>query len=257
MLKEERLKKIISCLQKNGSVENASLMSELGVSDMTIRRDLSELESLNVLYRIHGGALLKETSTENSDMSMAERASHYTVEKDMIARESVKLLDGCRFVYLDSGTTIESFARQITQKGNITLITNALNVASQLLKGSLPIIMIGGEILPNTWGSLGPIAEAQLASLPVDAAFMACNAVSKDGDILIADSIRCGIKQQAMKVATKKYLLLDSSKFYQNSLISFAKISDFDAVITDYKLEDSLKEHFASMTKNFIVAQPR
>ena len=278
MNREERLAAILEMLRPAEAVQSKELMDRFGVSDMTIRRDLSELASQGKVIRTHGGAILvgpEEESRQKGEMAKAvpltqenpregnkslepaymARVSAHHERKEQIARTCLELLKHKKYVYLDSGSTTYSIAQLATPKLGCIFLTNGINIATALLSSEYPLVIsIGGEIHLNTWATRGPFAESQIRQFHADVAFIGCNAISPEGDVMIGNMTESGLKRAIMEISNEVYLVADSSKFETFSLTSYASVRDFDGIVTDEGLSLENREKITSVGGKLLIA---
>ena len=258
--KDQRLDTILELLSHEGKVQIHDLVRRFKVTDMTIRRDFDCLVEKGKIVRTHGGAVLAEQEDAQGTLKleppyvtrMAEQAS----SKQAIAQTASRMIQPKQFVFLDSGTTTFSLAKSVSQDIHCTFITNGVNLAATLLTHQCPsVIIIGGEVDLNTWSSRGTLAEAQINNFHADIAFLACNAISPDGNVMIGNLTELGLKQKIMSVSDKIYLLADSSKFDSHSLTTYASVRDFDGIITDSAIPEKIQAHIKKLGGNLILAE--
>ena len=242
MLKEKRLQMILEILGRDGEVQCNNLCKLFGVTDMTIRRDLDTLAKSNFIIRTHGGAVLNP-SQKLKEPPYGSRLTEHIPSKEKLAIKALELISSGQRIFLDSGTTTLYLAQNLPSSFHNTVLTNGLNIGSELISHqNLSTIIIGGDLDPNTFATRGILAEKSLGEFRIDVAFLGCNAISPEGEVLVGNVTEIGLKKQAMKISQKIYLLVDSSKFNDYSLISYAFVSDFDGIITDDSLEPETKD---------------
>ena len=246
--KDQRLDTILELLSHEGKVQIHDLVRRFKVTDMTIRRDFDCLVEKGKIVRTQGTLKLEPPYVTR----MAEQAS----SKQAIAQTASRMIQPKQFVFLDSGTTTFSLAKSVSQDIPCTFITNGVNLAATLLTHQCPsVIIIGGEVDLNTWSSRGTLAEAQINNFHADIAFLACNAISPDGNVMIGNLTELGLKQKIMSVSDKIYLLADSSKFDSHSLTTYASVRDFDGIITDSAIPEKIQAHIKKLGGNLILAE--
>lgn len=254
MLKEKRLQMIMGLLKQEGEVQSSNLCKMFGVTDMTIRRDLDTLASEEGVVRTHGGAIYNGEG-KLLEPSYATRATSQLSAKESIARKALKFFTHGMYVFLDSGTTTLHLAKQLSGTSGNTFITNGLNIASELITcRNLSVILIGGDLHSNSLATRGTAAERQLSDFRFDIAFLGCNAISPEGDVLVGNLTETGIKRQALKIAHKVYLLADSSKFDQYSLVSYASVKDFNGIITDNNIKKETEKRIIENGGKLIIS---
>lgn len=255
MLKEKRIMQIMNMLKKNGEVEIGVLCRMFNVTEMTIRRDLDNLTKDGKVIRTHGGAMLA-----NQDMLIEapfdRRIVANNTQKEKIAKKALEFVTSGKTIFIDSGTTGYIMARNVPNSLHIIALTNAINIASELIsREHISVVMIGGELMKNTLSCRGTIAEETLEKFRVDIAFLGTNAISENGEMYIGSVTETGFKKKVINAAAKKYVLVDSSKINNVSLCKFADVTDVDCIITD---DGITKEQYDNLTKrgaNIIVVE--
>lgn len=238
MNKEERLNSIAKLVDQKGIVRVTEIVDSLNVSDMTVRRDLSELEEQGVLTRIHGGARSKNIF-KYKELSHDDKHLLNMSEKKEIAVKAASLIEEGDTIFLGPGTTVELLAEEISNK-SLRVITNCwpvFNIVSRKKSDTLKVYLLGGEMREVTQSFVGETTNMILKKMHFSKMFFGGNAVK--GDEVMTSSFEEGYTQQlAMNHSLEKYLLLDSSKIGKEDFSSFANLSDITAVITNKDLED-------------------
>lgn len=242
MLKKERLLTIVNMVNNEGIVTVNDFMTKLNVSDMTIRRDLDELEKNGKIIRIHGGAQSISYSLDQ-ELSHSEKQSVQIDEKKKIAKAAAELINDGDTVFLGPGTTIELLAKFLLNKP-IRIITNNYPVFSILSEASVPdILLIGGDYRRNTGAFVGALANDTLRKLKFTKAFISSNGVHNNQ--ISTYSIEEGEAQQiALNNSFQKYLLVDNKKFNRDDFYVYYDLHDFDYLITDNKLSKETYNHY-------------
>lgn len=243
MLKKERLVTIVDLVNKKGIVTVSDIINQLNVSDMTVRRDLDELEKAGKLLRIHGGAQ-SLTYTLTQELSHIEKSTVQTTEKQQIAYYASQLVEEGDTIFLGPGTTIELLAHYLIEK-KIRIITNNYPVFEILSQAETPeLILIGGDYRKNTGAFVGPIVNDNLRKLKFTRTFISSNGVHNEA--ISTYSIEEGEAQSiALNNSRQKYLLVDNKKFNRDDFYVFYNLHDFDSLITDNQISDELKSHYS------------
>lgn len=257
MLKEKRLHKIQNLLIANGSVETAQLSRTFDVTEMTIRRDLETLINGNAkIVRTHGGAMMA-TSGDQGELPYERRMNECGESKYAIAKKAMSFIKHGQVLFIDSGTTTLHLARQISNEVNNTVITNGINIATELLtRDWINVILIGGDLRRNTHSTRGPLAEEQMRNFKVDIAFIGANSIGNNGNIYLANTSEIGFKKSVLYAAREVYVLVDSSKFNKYSLISCANSLEVTGIITDYRLPEDITSVLEEQGIPLIIAPP-
>ncbi|HEY8421787.1 MAG TPA: DeoR/GlpR family DNA-binding transcription regulator [Thermoclostridium sp.] len=240
-MNNERQEKILSILNEKGEIQISELKDIFPeVSAMTLRRDLSYLESKGLLIRTHGGAVnvKKFTSIYGEEDAYSLRAAENVDEKMLIAEKAIQFLDRGRSIYLDAGSTIMYFSRLIPDD-NFSIITSGIITALELTKKSkITIYHTGGQLNNSTLSSSGPTAISMLDIFNIDIAFMAASGFSPENGFTVSNFFECELKKTVIKKAKKVIMLADSSKFNKVMAFTFGHLSDLDVLISDDKIPE-------------------
>ena len=231
MLKEERLNAIVSLVDQKGAIKVTEIMERLNVSDMTVRRDLTELEAAGRLKRVHGGASSLNTYRPH-ELSHADKQIINSVEKKEIVQKALSLIHEEETIFLGPGTTIELLAEAMEFK-HLRVVTNCLPVFETLSKkkNALTIYLVGGEMRILTKSFFGEIANKALEEMHFHKAFFSCNAL-KDNKIMTATIEEGQTQAIALDNSIEKYLLMDTSKVEKQDFYSFYQLEEVTAVVT-------------------------
>ena len=232
MLKKERLVKIAHKVNQNGIITIQEIMDELGVSDMTARRDLDELEKSGKLLRVHGGAQSLSFSMDH-ELSHIEKSSVQIEEKKRIAHKAATLISEGESIFLGPGTTIQFLAEQLTGR-NIRVITNSLAVFNILVNHAPTEVILT---------FVGPITNLVLGKSKYNKAFISCNGIYNSS--ITTYSLEEGESQQiALDNSKNKYLLADNKKFNRADFYIYYDLFNFDTLITDNTIDDEVLSHY-------------
>ena len=239
MLKTERKQLILEELQEHHVVSLEKLVSLLETSESTVRRDLDELEAENKLRRIHGGAELPHSLQQEE--SIQEKSVKNLQEKKLLAHKAVSLIKEKDVIFIDAGTTTAFLIKELSNK-DITVVTNSIHHAVQLVEKQIPTVMVGGSVKMTTDASIGGVALNQINQLHFDRAFIGMNGVDENY-YTTPDMEEGAIKRAIIDNAKQTYVLGDASKVGQTC---FAKVAPLKraVVITSkgQKMVEALKE---------------
>ena len=255
MRKEDRLAAIVEKLREDGFIKNNELSKLFGTSEMTIWRDIDELEKAGVLKRVFGGAVdIKASSYTESHVN--ERVFENTSAKEKIARYAVSMVKTNDRVFIDSGSTGYIIAKYLAKENKrLFCSTNTINTAAELCNNpAIKTVMIGGELKGNSMCSIGPVAESQLKNYKFSYSFVACNAIDDNGRVMVLDISERSIKHSIIDVSEKCYLICDSSKISCTSMIEFATVDEFTGIIVDSGISERQKHLLESKGATIIVA---
>ena len=226
---KERHKEILEILYRNGRASVAELTRALFVSEMTVRRDLIEMERGGFLRRYRGGAVLKINMGE---MPIGERLLLDRREKEELAKKCTEYLSDNATVFIDSSSTCQYILPYLSQYENITVVTNSVSALLTLGKLHVFTILVGGEYYEQDMCTVGSLAERYVSNLNVDVAFYTTSAISDDGVISDFDLKQTMIRSYMMKNASKNVFLFEKEKFGKKHLYTLCRAEDATAVLT-------------------------
>lgn len=240
MYKNNRLKQIQSFLELHGSVDISALSRELGVSEMTIRRDLSILVSRGTAVRTHGGAILPR-ERYLGDVYMDSRSQINVAEKKAIAKAAIAELQPGDSVYIDDGSTVADMTQFIPHNIQLRVTTTSMSAALEFNKfPNIDVIAIGGRVSKTTKSAAGPIALELLQSMYFKTAFIGVPYITVDGIITSNAIDEIHLKKAAIAQSQRSILLMDSSKIHKEPInIKLASLDDFQMVITDSRADSN------------------
>lgn len=231
MALNERQNAILSALKEHKSLRVNKLSKMLYVSEATIRRDLTEMESMGLIERSHGGAILPENSSE---ISIFFRMEKNPKEKERVATKALLHIPFFKTVFIDSSSTALALAERMDLNYK-TVITNNLQTAIQLSKKpNISLILLGGTVHFNTNSTTGSWTTRQMDDFNFDLMLTSCASVI-DGGAYERSLDGRELKQMAFKKSKRRILLVDHTKFNEQGTYCTAKLKDYDVVITDCK----------------------
>lgn len=237
---EERKDKILELLQDTEKVTVAQLCELFGISPVTVRGDLRDLENENLLRRTHGGAI--RMSNSSYELAPSKREENLDSKK-AIAAIAVDMISDGDTIILDTGTSCMELAKLLGGKRNLRVVTNDLKIALLLDQyEEITQYFIGGIIRKHFNCTVGNFGSEPFGHLVVDKAFMGVNSLSLSRGAMTPDIAQAEIKKTMLNVADKVILLCSSSKIGQNSFVTFASLSKIDTLITDKGLGTKMRE---------------
>ncbi|MHB8629037.1 MAG: substrate-binding domain-containing protein [Aggregatilineales bacterium] len=233
---QTRRRKILEMLHSQGFCSVVSLAETLGVSEVTIRNDLSALEQDNKASRIHGGAVLTNQPRSQSFLS---RAHVNEDKKRWIARHAADLVEDFDSIILDASTTAYHMAEYLAPRQGLTVFTNGVEVAYRLAQNPTnKVVLTGGLLRLHTDSVGGQFGESLLGSVKVRKAFLSGTGWSSSLELMDDDLFEVQIKKAMVSHADSVIVLMDSTKFDKQGLASFAHIDQVDRVLTDDQIKD-------------------
>ncbi len=235
MLTEKRFEEIVNLVNEKGNVTVQELKDIFQISESTIRRDLTVLHENGKLIKVFGGAIALENSIFTRDIRVDERKQLNREEKIKIAQYAASLIREDDFVYIDAGTTTEYMIPYI-DKLQATFVTNGVSHAQRLAAAGLHVILIGGELKESTEAVVGSTAIVNVQKYHFTKGFWGTNGISRKSGFTTPDFDEAMVKQVSMENTSQRYILCDSSKFNQESAVTFANLES--AIIITDKAED-------------------
>lgn len=238
MIAVERHNRIVELVNRNGSMSLADLANEIGTSELTIRRDLVQLHQEGHIRKVRGGATrITKTEFVMSDQSLSGRQELHMDEKRLIGAYAATLIGPNDFVFIDAGTTTECLVDAITET-QATYLTSSLPLAQKLLAKGCRVLLPGGEVKQTTEALIGAETVNLIRRYHFTIGFWGTNGADLETGFTTPEFGEAAVKQIAMEQTVHPYVLADSSKFSQVSLITFAEFSRAQ-VLTDKLVDKS------------------
>ncbi len=234
---KERHTEILRILQRLKSVSVQTLTERLGVSEVTIRKDLSLLEEQGRLSRTHGGAVLSE-DTERL-RPIPERRRENTRLKEAIASRARELVREDDTIYLDAGSTCAALAREIGRM-SLRVVTNSIDVILALADAPhVSLVAIGGSFRAEAGSFIGPLAVQALRNFQIGTCFLGATGISRDGRFSSQNLIEAQLKRTAIECSRRCVVLADHTKYGVSAFSVFATAERVDVLVTDRHFADA------------------
>jgi DeoR/GlpR family transcriptional regulator of sugar metabolism len=237
VFQEERLDKILALLERENRLVTKDLPGLLNTTSVTIRKDLAYLEQQGLLKRTHGGAI--RTKKLYPGLALNEKEKINLEEKRRIAKKAASLILKGDTIILDSGSTTSLIAKEIKHLQGITVITNAMNIANELMESDIEVVLIGGSLLKKTSTLVGPLADAALRKVTADKLFMGVDGVDFEIGLTTPNIQEAETSRVMMNISGEVIVVVDSSKFGRRSLGVISRVSEIDRMITTRELTES------------------
>jgi DeoR/GlpR family transcriptional regulator of sugar metabolism len=253
MMPNQRRDKILELLKEDGSAKVIELAKLFKVTEVTIRQDLEKLENDGLVLREHGGAFLKNVEDQVRTFSLAHQEN--MGKKELIAKKCLEFIESGDTIILDSGSTTTEIAKKLRGIKDLTVITNALNIA--LMLGAQPgieVIVTGGEFKPPTLSLTGQKAADFFKGLNVQKLFLATAGISLKSGLTYPSISDLVVKKAMIDAADTTYLVADSTKIGKSAFASLGALSMIDYIITDSGIEDKHKQLFQENEIELIIA---
>lgn len=234
MYAEERQQAAAQLVMARGRVSVAELAEEFAVTTETVRRDLSVLERLRLVRRVHGGAV-PATSLSAMESGLDERDLAQAQEKERIAVAALRFLPGDGgTVAVDAGSTTARLVDFLPADARFTAFTHGVPIASRLAAHpSVDVHLLPGRVRAKTQAAVGALTTQALQRVRVDVAFLGTNGISVDHGFSTPDPEEAAVKRALVAAARSVVVLADSTKFGRDTTVSFAALDDVDVVVTD------------------------
>jgi DeoR/GlpR family transcriptional regulator of sugar metabolism len=230
--REERHQLVCDAVQAAGRVRVADLASRLAVSEMTIRRDLEDLEARGALTRVHGGAV--SNISRSFEPGFAARSMQHVDAKRQIGEAAAGLLRDGETVIIDAGTTTLHVVRSLRRDIRIRALALSLFIADELADMPNVTLMIpGGQVRKHERSFVGPVTTAMVEQLTFDTTFVTVGGVDADAGFTEYEFDDAQTKKAALKSARRKVVVADSSKLGAVSFVRLSRTSDIDILVTD------------------------
>lgn len=246
--------KILELLQEEGAARVSYLSDAFGVSEPTIRQDLERLEQEGHIIREHGGAYLRSVSSQVRSLSLQHMEN--IEKKGAIARRAAQFIDDGDRLILDSGSTVTEISKLLKGKEDLTIVTNAINIA--LIVGAeygFELFVTGGEFKAPTLSLTGPKAQASLENVYVDKLFLATGGISPSFELTYPGLADLPVKRAMMEAATTVYLVADSTKIGKRSFASLGSMRDVDVFITDNGIDQASRGRIEELDVSVVIAE--
>jgi DeoR/GlpR family transcriptional regulator of sugar metabolism len=232
----ERYNEITKILSKIKKVTVQELTERLKVSEVTIRKDLSDLEAHGKILRTHGGAVLAEDMTQHNPINI--RINENIDKKTAIAKKARELVREDDTIYIDAGTTCCQFAQEIKDM-NLRVVTNSMDVILELAQyPNISLFTLGGSYRIDARSFIGPIAINSIKNFQISTCFLGTSGISKEGNFSSQNTIEAELKSAILASSNRKVVLADNTKYGITAFSIFAKPKDIDILIMDSDIND-------------------
>ena len=238
----KRQKAIISMTEEAGEITIKELAQKLGVSEMTVHRDLDLLQKERYVYKKRGAAVFIESADR-------DKSDFYAEEKRTIGRKAAELVPNGASIIFDNSTTALECARFLDPEGKYTFYTTNLETAEILAnyQGSV-LYCSGGYYFPDSKGFVGAQAEAFITSIKADVCFIGASGITPDGTTT-PYPMHTALQKAIIASAKTKILVCDHSKFDKHAIEKICSLSDIDVIVTDGGISEETYERYSEFVK--------
>lgn len=253
MLPNDRQSEIMKQLQKFRTIKISDISKDLNVTRETIRKDLYELEERGMVRKVHGGAVLNKANVETKYIN---RKSTNEAEKRSIAKRAAEFVEDGDTIYIDYGTTALFFVREILDKKDLTVVTNSLPIANELIDYSeCEVIIIGGNVRKNEKSLFGPVAYRSIERIYVEKGFFGISAINIEAGYTNVHMGESEVSRLMMIHSQKTILMADYSKFNTVAMNQVASIEEVDVLITDENTDQEILNQLRERNRRVITVQ--
>ena len=254
MFTNDRLKKILQILEAEESVRIADLSKQLDVSEATIRRDLDALHAQEKITRVHGGAVLNERPV--FEPPVHKRIHQFEKEKKAIARSAAALVKNGESVFLGSGTTTMEIAKLLTDRENLTVVTNSLLIAQVLATvRNINLIFLGGFLRTGELSFIGHITELAISEVRVDKIIIGVPAIDVKTGLTNDYLPEVNTDRAILKMGAELIIVADHTKFQKTASAYLAPLSHISVLVTDEQTDKNYLAQIQAKGVKVIVAE--
>lgn len=246
--------KIIESLKTHGQVNVNELSETLGVTGVTIRNDLAQLEKKKILIRARGGAIKIEQNSSD-DYPLSDKQKKHLFEKKEIGIRAAELIEENNTIIIDSGSTTYELAKNLKRFNSLTVITNALNVATVLAEyHNINVIVPGGMLKSNSLSLVGILAERGFKDYFCDKLFLGVDGFDLDFGISTPNPEEAHLNQIMIEISKEIIVVADSSKFQKRGFAFIAPVNKINTVVTDKGILPENKAKLEGLGVKVIIA---
>lgn len=257
-LARQRQEQILEQIRRNGGVRVSELVDSLGVSDMTVRRDISQLADRGRVVRVHGGATLSDAPHSSFEPRFSTKLGEQHEEKLLIARLAAALVPPGSSVALSGGTTTLAVAEQLREVPDLTVVTNSLPVADALHepdRRDRTVVLTGGIRTPSD-ALVGPVAVAALRDLHVGLLFLGVHGFSRRTGCTSPNMVEAATNKALIAAAGKTVVVADHTKLRLVGLSTILPMDEVDILVTDGGLSPDDRGALETSVGRLLVAEP-
>ena len=257
MLASQRRATILGLVEDRGAARVSELVDQLGVSDMTVRRDIEQLAAEGLVERVHGGALsIGRRSSE--EPGFTAKSALMQLQKIAIAQAAAQLVEPGAAIGISAGTTTYEFARAVRDVPDLTVVTNSVPVAQLLHESGTPgqtVVLTGGVRTPSD-ALVGPVAVAALRMLHVDRLFLGVHGMDARAGLTTPNLVEAETNQALVDTARRICVLADHTKWGTVGLSTIIPLSEVDVLVTDAGLTPRARKSVSDSGVEIVLATP-
>lgn len=245
MIPAERQKQLLRLISQQDIVSINQLVETLGVSHMTIRRDIQKLEEQGKVVSVSGGVKIQEHLLY--EPTHQDKSQLFHLQKELISVQAAQLIPANTSIYLDAGTTTLEIAYRIVERDDLLVVTNDFAIAHFLMtNGQCELIHIGGSVNKQNYSSVGELAGSFLQQLAIDLAFVSTSSWTLKG-LTTPDENKLPVKKAIIQSSHRRILVSDSSKYGKVGTFYICPLTAFDEIICDKELPEHTQNAIAEL----------
>ena len=248
----ERRQEIVEQTNAVGKVDVAELAEKYQVSTVTIRNDLNSLDKKGLVVRSRGGAVMNSRIAK--ELSVKEKHCEHLSVKQKLAAVAVSLINDGESIILDSGTTTEEIAKRLHAHKNLVVMTNGLNIATELAATQdTEVIITGGTLRKKSLSFYGRQAESSLSNLRFDKVFLGVDGIDEKAGLTTHFEHEANLNRMMCDISKEVIAVTDSSKFNRNGFYIISSLDAIDTLLTDSRIPQSYKDYLEEKRINLII----
>jgi DeoR family transcriptional regulator, fructose operon transcriptional repressor len=242
MFAVERINIVKSYLRERGKLDVHSMSEMLSVSEVTVRRDLEKLEAEGFLTRMHGGALINEDEQRSRPSDLSAESKKEEEDREEIARVAFLMVKDGDVIMLTNGPIARRIARKVSERGNVTVLTNDIDVALEVSsQAGNRAVLLGGSPDPECRAVFGSLAQAYVQKFFVNKLFFEADGVSEQLQLTVSSQEKAALIKEALAGAEDKIVLCEAARFSHNAFYRLGPLSLADKVITNTSVPEAFK----------------
>ncbi|MET8555527.1 DeoR/GlpR family DNA-binding transcription regulator [Streptomyces sp. NPDC004959] len=255
LIPDQRRELLVRHLRREGVLSVQQITQLFGVSHMTVRRDIAELERQGLVFSVPGGVRI--ASPVQTEPSYQTKTAVEQPQKQAMAARAAELVRDGMTVYLDAGTTLSAMVPLLARRESLTVVTNDFTTAGLLMASPhLDVIHVGGRVEPANRSSVGRLAARTLRQLALDLAFISTSSWDRLRGVTTPSELKVEVKEAAMECAGSSVLVAGSSKYGTFGKYRVAPLTSFDVVITDEDLAEAAAEGIRAGGTELLLVRP-
>lgn len=245
----------LQLLRNDGVLSTRQLTEALGVSHMTVRRDIASLEASGQVMSVKGGVRLAGAAAQEPPRARQARSALEMPRKEAIARAAAPLIEDAMVIYLDAGTTCQAIAALLIGRKDLTVVTNDFYVVSSLLdRPEIQTIHTGGVVDVSSASSSGRLAAKTIGAINIDLCLLSTGAWSVGRGVTSPSLDKVELKQEVMSRSSVCVLVADSTKYGSFTTYAVTPLADLDVVITDEGLAERTQQSIKELEVDLRIA---